>query len=144
MKRSIIKNESKTTLFESSQKLDKNILQDKKEPKIIQNSPKKETSYYFKLQDTSLFHSSSAKLDHGLLEPIDNAVKNETIFTPSDKSCVPSELLSKENLVSGESSYINNRFTPGYTPKAKKRKLPGPAGLFELVSKNFGLLIKTL
>lgn len=36
--------------------------------------------------------------------------------------------------------YINNRFTPGFTPKAKKRKLPGPAGLLEMV--RFSLVIK--
>lgn len=32
------------------------------------------------------------------------------------------------------SSYIDNRFTPGFTPKAKKRKCPGPAGFLEFVS----------
>ena len=35
------------------------------------------------------------------------------------------------------SSYINNRFTPGFTPKAKKRKFLGPAGFLEFVSLKF-------
>lgn len=34
------------------------------------------------------------------------------------------------------SSYINSRFTPGFTPKAKKRKFLGPAGFLEFVSFN--------
>ncbi|GBM84795.1 hypothetical protein AVEN_121919-1 [Araneus ventricosus] len=42
-----------------------------------------------------------------------------------------SEICSPDKSVNTvETSKINSRFVPGFTPKAKKRKLPGPAGFF--------------
>lgn len=35
-----------------------------------------------------------------------------------------------QDTIIDKSSKINSRFVPGFTPKAKKRKLPGPAGFF--------------
>ncbi|GFY15198.1 uncharacterized protein TNCV_1570111 [Trichonephila clavipes] len=37
-----------------------------------------------------------------------------------------------QDTIIDQASKINSRFVPGFTPKAKKRKLPGPAGVFAI------------
>ncbi|GIZ04793.1 uncharacterized protein CEXT_630121 [Caerostris extrusa] len=53
-----------------------------------------------------------------------DTLNHEEIFTGDDISNL------NQSTVIDKTSKINSRFVPGFTPKAKKRKLPGPAGFF--------------
>lgn len=52
----------------------------------------------------------------------------------STEQCKSAPTVNKHSFTPDNPSYINSRFTPGFTPKAKKRKFAGPAGLLEYVS----------
>lgn len=64
---------------------------------------------------------------------------NEAVATTSSDCNILTEDVNSFKVATAtptNSSYIDSRFTPGFTPKAKKRKILGPAGFLEFVSLN--------
>lgn len=123
------KNASDTTIFSSSSKHqnDKtfNELQDYNEEVTcldISTVPNK----------TEISVSSAVNIS-------ENVNKDKAVATTSSDCNIFTEDVNSSKIVTAtpaNSSYIDSRFTPGFTPKAKKRKILGPAGFLEFVSLN--------
>lgn len=116
--------------------------------------------------DATIFSSSKHQRDKSFNElqnyndeitcPVTSTVSNKTEIRTSLAATIPENINEAAATTSSDcniltddvnsfkvatatptnSSYIDSRFTPGFTPKAKKRKILGPAGFLEFVSLN--------
>ncbi|KAF8794080.1 uncharacterized protein LOC129961519 [Argiope bruennichi] len=69
--------------------------------------------------------------DCNTMKSLSSLIKNRETVPSKEKDVNFSEMYSPNRSVNiDENAKINSRFVPGFTPKAKKRKLPGPAGFF--------------
>ncbi|GFT50402.1 uncharacterized protein NPIL_151921 [Nephila pilipes] len=94
-------------------------------PQVVDNGSENSSSSNRNIQDINKKNSLSPLRSNMEERVASNIKKKSECYDVSDPN---------QDTTTDKTSKINSRFIPGFTPKAKKRKLPGPAGFFPTCS----------